>query len=79
MKKLVQWLFGIRKQQLDIPVVIDSNFDTTKVVKVKITYPYYEDIIEEVSINVPIGLNEEDEYKLIDEVIERDYAYLYGR
>ena len=79
MKKLIQWLFGTRKQQLDIPVVIDSNFDTTKVVKVKITYPYYEDIIEEVSINVPIGLSEEDEDKFIDEVIERDYAYLYGR
>jgi hypothetical protein len=79
MKKLVQWLFGTRKQQLDIPVVIDSNFDATKVVKVKITYPYYEDIIEEVCINVPIGLNGEDEDKYIDEIIERDYAYLYGR
>ena len=79
MKRLVKWLFGTRKQQLDIPVTIDSNFDTTKVVKVKITYPYYEDIIEEVSINVPIGLNGEDEDKYIDEIIERDYAYLYGR
>jgi hypothetical protein len=79
MIKFIRNLFKSRKQQCNIPVVIDSNFDTTKIVKVKITYPYYEDINEEVSINVPIGLSEEDEDKYIDEVIERDYAYLYGR
>lgn len=51
-----------------------------KIVKVKIKYPYqFEDIVEEVDINVPIGLSEEDEDKFIDGVIERDYAYLYGR
>lgn len=79
MNKLVKWLFGTRKNQLNIPVVIDSNFDTTKVIKVKITYPYYKDIIETVDINVPIGLNEEDENRYIDEIIERDHVYLYGR
>ena len=51
-----------------------------KIVKVKIKYPYqFEEIVEEVDINVPIGLSEEEEDKFIDDVIERDYAYLYGR
>lgn len=50
----------------------------TKVVKVKITYSSYEDITDEVDINVPIGLSEEEENKHIDEIIERDYYWLYG-
>lgn len=51
-----------------------------KKVEIKITYPsFMEDIVETVTIDVPMGLTEEEEDKFIDEVVERDYAYLYGR
>ena len=81
-KRLLEKLNLIKPQKpkLVISDVIDSNFDKTKIVKVKIKYPYqFEDIVEEVDIDVPIGLSEEDEDKFINDVIERDYAYLYGR
>lgn len=81
-KRLLEKLNLIKQQKpkLVISDVIDSNFDKTKIVKVKIKYPcQFEDIVEEVDINVPVGLLEEDEDKFIDDVIERDYAYLYGR
>jgi hypothetical protein len=72
-------IFFKHKKQLKIPIVISGDFNSTKIVKVKITYPYYEDIIEYVNINVPIELNEEDKNKFIAQVIEQDYAYLYGK
>jgi hypothetical protein len=58
----------------------DIYHKPSKIVKVKITYPcQFDDIVKEIDINVPIGLSEEDEYNFIDDVIERDYSYLYGR
>ena len=68
MKKLINKIFRLHTEE-----------PKTKVVKIKISYPdQYENIIEEVSIDVPIGLSEEDEDKFIDEVVDRDYRFLYG-
>ena len=67
----INWLKKLFKKQ-------KSNTPPTKVVKVEITYPYYVDITKIININVPIGLSEENEDKYINELIERDYAYLYG-
>lgn len=54
--------------------------NNTKIVKVKIRYEsFYEDIIEDVGISVPCDLSQEEEDAYIQNVVDDNYAFLYGR
>lgn len=47
-----------------------------KKIKVKITYPYqFEDFVEYIDVEVPIGCNEEE--KIIQNAVDK-YEFLYG-
>jgi len=74
--KIIKLFFGEPIVKSENKIEDDSKVKTIKII---IKWPYIDDIIEEHDIEVPIGLSEEEENKYIDDIIERDYAHLYGR
>ena len=53
--------------------------NNSKIVKVEITYPsFIDDIKEVVDISVPCNLTEQEENLYIQNIIDNDYAFLYG-
>jgi len=76
----MHWLENILKKKKPLSTIEKGqSYLTTKNVKIKITYRnFLEDIIEEVSVQVPVNLTEEEENKFIDNFVDNNYSFLYG-